>query len=83
MVPEQFFYLTMDGGFTAFFEALIDEIRNGLFLFSSPWDMFISALDVAVTTFAIYYILRLISDTRAWQLLKGLDRKSTRLNSSH
>lgn len=72
MVPEQFFYLTMDGGFTAFFEALIDEIRNGLFLFSSPWDMFISALDVAVTTFAIYYILRLISDTRAWQLLKGL-----------
>jgi diadenylate cyclase len=60
------------GSFSDFFQALLEEFRNGIFLFASPWDIFISCLDVAVTTFAIYYILKLLSETRAWQLLKGM-----------
>ncbi len=67
------FTLQMDGGgINEFFRALLEELQSGLFLFSSPLEIFIAFLDILVTAFALYYILRLISETRAWQLLKGL-----------
>ncbi len=71
-MPGTWINLTMNGGITEFLRALINELQNGLFLFSSPLDIFISLLDIGVTAFALYYVLKLISETRAWQLLKGL-----------
>ncbi len=55
-----------------FLESIINEIQNGLFYFSGPWDFVSAFLDIAVTTFIFYYVLKLISETQAWQLLKGL-----------
>ncbi len=72
MTTKSIFVLLSTGGFSDFINALMEEFRNGFFLFDSPWDLFVSFLDIAVTTFACFYILKLISETRAWQLLKGL-----------
>lgn len=52
--------------------AILNELQNGLFYFASPWALIASILDVLVTTLVFYYILILLSDTQAWQLLKGL-----------
>ena len=40
-------------------------------------------LDICVVAFIVYKILAFIRESRAQQLVKGIDRKSTRLNSSH
>lgn len=71
-MPELAWVAAVGSGLKDFIKALTEEFRNGLLFFSSPWDVFVSFLDIAVTTLALYYILRLISETRAWQLLKGL-----------
>lgn len=51
---------------------IIVELRQGFLLFGSPLDIFIMLLDVFVTTCLFYFILKLLSETRAWQLLKGV-----------
>lgn len=53
-------------------DGILNEIQNGLFYFTSPWNLLISVFDVLVTTLLFYYVLKLISETQAWQLLKGL-----------
>ena len=53
-------------------QTLSEEFRSGFLLFGSPLDIVVAILDILVTTFAIYYILRILADSRAWQLLKGL-----------
>ena len=42
-----------------------------------------AVLDILVVAYIFYKGYILIKETRAEQLLKGIDRKSTRLNSSH
>lgn len=41
-------------------------------IFARPWDMLRSLIDIAIVAYLLYRILRLISGTRAEQLLKGL-----------
>ncbi|NLB89319.1 MAG: TIGR00159 family protein [Syntrophomonadaceae bacterium] len=41
-------------------------------VFASPWDIIRSLLDIAIVAYVFYRILRLITGTRAEQLLKGL-----------
>ncbi len=59
-------------GMGQFFRDLFQDITNGLIFFGGPLDIVIAAFDVVITTFVVYYILRLLRDSRAWQLLKGL-----------
>lgn len=59
-------------GIGRFFQELFQDITNGLILFGGPLDITIAVVDVLITTLVIYYILRLLRDSRAWQLLKGL-----------
>lgn len=53
-------------------EMLINEFRSGVLLFSRPSDIFLMVFDVLFTSIVIFYILRLLSETRAWQVMKGL-----------
>lgn len=41
-------------------------------LFASPWNIIRSLLDIAIVAYVFYRLLRLITGTRAEQLLKGL-----------
>jgi len=41
-------------------------------VFASPWDIMRSLLDIAIVAYVIYRLLKLITGTRAQQLLKGL-----------
>ncbi len=59
-------------GIGQFFQELFQDLTNGLILFGGPLDIGIAIVDVLITTLVIYYILRLLRDSRAWQLLKGL-----------
>ena len=59
-------------GIARFFTELFQDLTNGLILFGGPLDIGIAVLDVLITTMLVYYILRLLRDSRAWQLLKGL-----------
>ena len=40
--------------------------------FDSPISILRVSIDVAIVSFAIYKLLVLIRDTRAWQLMKGV-----------
>ncbi|MDD4324450.1 MAG: diadenylate cyclase CdaA, partial [Eubacteriales bacterium] len=45
---------------------------DGLLFLGGPLDMFVSALDILITTLVFYFILKLFRDSRAWQLLRGI-----------
>lgn len=51
---------------------MVVELSQGFLLFGGPVDIVIMLLDVFVTTCLFYFILKLLSETRAWQLLKGV-----------
>ncbi|MGI6544994.1 MAG: diadenylate cyclase CdaA [Fastidiosipilaceae bacterium] len=55
-----------------FFRRLFFNLANGLFIFGNVWDIILVAVDVTVCTLVVYFILKLMRDTRAWQLLKGI-----------
>ncbi len=55
-----------------FFGLLVDEVRSGILLFSTPKDFLLMLIDVAITSFIYYSILKIMYQTRAWQVLKGL-----------
>jgi len=55
-----------------FFTQLFSSISSGIVFFGGPLDMVLNLVDIVVTTLVIYYILRLMADTRAWQLLRGI-----------
>ena len=48
------------------------SLSEGLLFFGGPLDVFLTLIDISVTTLIIYFILKLVRDSRAWQLLKGL-----------
>ena len=54
------------------FKRLVAEVSQGFLLFGGPLDIVAMLLDVFVTTCLFYFILKLLSETRAWQLLKGV-----------
>ena len=55
-----------------FWNALLNELQNGLFYFTGPMEMIAAVIDIVVTTLVVYHLLRLISNTQAWQLMKGI-----------
>lgn len=58
--------------FSRFIRGLLSDISSGWLLFGSPADVILMVVDVLVTSLAIYFVLKLMSDTRAWQLFKGI-----------
>ena len=55
-----------------FFSSVWEIISDGLLLFGGPADTFMAIIDILATTLVIYYLLKLMRETRAWQLLKGI-----------
>ncbi len=51
---------------------LFSDLSSGWLLFGTPADLILMVIDVLVTTLAVYFILKLMADTRAWQLFKGI-----------
>ena len=51
---------------------VVQNLRSAWLLFGSPADIALMALDILVTSLAVYFLLRLMADTRAWQLFKGI-----------
>lgn len=47
-------------------------LKDGLLFIGGPRDILLSLIDITVASIFFYFILRLIRDTRAWQLLKGI-----------
>jgi len=58
--------------FGDFFEALRYSLSDGLLFLGGPFDIVFSLLDIVITTFVIYYLLLILRDSRAWQLLRGI-----------
>lgn len=48
------------------------NLRHGWLLFGSPLDIARMVVDILVTSFVVFFILKVMSDTRAWQLFKGI-----------
>lgn len=55
-----------------FFRELKYSLSDGLLFLGGPLDILIAILDIVITTLIIYYILLLLRDSRAWQLLRGV-----------
>ncbi len=47
-------------------------VREGILFIGEPRDMLFAVIDIIVTTVFFYFILKLLRDSRAWQLLKGI-----------
>ena len=55
-----------------FFSNLFSDFTSGLLFFGGPFDITMAVVDILATTLVVYYILKILRDSRAWQLLKGL-----------
>ena len=51
---------------------LFNSITSGLLFFGGALDIVQAVADILVTTFVVYFVLRLMRDSRAWQLVKGI-----------
>ncbi len=55
-----------------FFSDMFQNLKSGLLFFGGPLDIVVAVLDVLATTLVVFYILKILRDSRAWQLLKGV-----------
>jgi diadenylate cyclase len=55
-----------------FVSDLLDSLASGILFFGGPLDIARAVADILVTTFVVYFVLRLMRDSRAWQLVKGI-----------
>jgi diadenylate cyclase len=55
-----------------FLSNLLNDLTSGLLFFGGPVEVIVAILDVLATSLVVYYVLKILRDTRAWQLLKGL-----------
>lgn len=55
-----------------FLKELFENLRTGILFFGGPYEIFLAMIDILITTLVIYFVLKLIRDSRAWQLLKGI-----------
>jgi uncharacterized protein (TIGR00159 family) len=60
------------GDLGQFVTDLLQDLTSGLIFFGGPLDIFLAVLDVLATSLVVYYVLKILRDSRAWQLLKGL-----------
>ena len=58
--------------FTDFIREVFSSLDSGYMFFGGPLDLVRYVIDILLVTFVMYSILRIIRDTRAWQLLKGV-----------
>lgn len=58
--------------FTDFIREVFSSMDSGYMFFGGPLDLVRYVIDILLVTFVLYSILRIIRDTRAWQLLKGV-----------
>lgn len=58
--------------FTDFIREVFSSLDSGYMFFGGPLDLVRYVIDILLVTFVLYSILRIIRDTRAWQLLKGV-----------
>lgn len=56
----------------AFFDELRYSLSDGLLFLGGPLDIAIAVFDIAITALVVYFILLLLRDSRAWQLLRGI-----------
>lgn len=68
--------MTANGDILSELGSIISDIfanfKSGLLFFGGPLDIVIAALDILATSLVIYYVLKVLRDSRAWQLLKGV-----------
>ena len=55
-----------------FISDLFRDMTSGLLFFGGVMDITVAVLDILATTLVVYYVLKILRDSRAWQLLKGL-----------
>ncbi|MBO4475027.1 MAG: diadenylate cyclase CdaA [Clostridiales bacterium] len=55
-----------------FVSEIFSSLDSGYMFFGGPLDLVRYAIDIILVTFILYNILRIIRETRAWQLLKGV-----------
>lgn len=55
-----------------FFISLFRSFSETVLFLGSAYDIAFAIIDVLVLTFIFYFILKIVRDSRAWQLLKGL-----------
>lgn len=55
-----------------FFNELRYSLSDGLLFLGGPLDLVIALFDIAITALVLYFILLLLRDSRAWQLLRGI-----------
>ncbi|MDQ2087346.1 diadenylate cyclase CdaA [Herbivorax sp. ANBcel31] len=54
------------------FREFFDSVILSVFDINSPWDIVKALIDVGIVSYVIYKIIKLVKETRAWQLLKGV-----------
>ncbi|MBO4926809.1 MAG: diadenylate cyclase CdaA [Clostridiales bacterium] len=57
---------------TDFIREIFSSLDSGYMFFGGPLDLVRYLIDIVLVTFILYNILKIIRDTRAWQLLKGV-----------
>lgn len=55
-----------------FFISLFRSFSEAVLFLGSAYDIAFAVIDVLVLTFIFYFILKIVRDSRAWQLLKGI-----------
>ncbi len=66
----------MDNGVMAeivdFFREIFTGLSSGVLFFGGPIDIFKYVIDILLITVILYNMIRILRETRAWQLLKGV-----------
>jgi diadenylate cyclase len=59
-------------GLGQFARNLLNDLTSGLLFFGGPLDIIVAIFDILATALVVFYVLKILRDSRAWQLLKGL-----------
>ncbi|AUG57242.1 MAG TPA: TIGR00159 family protein [Ruminiclostridium sp.] len=54
------------------FKEFFDSVILSLLDVKGPWDIVKSLIDIGIVSYVIYKLIKLVRETRAWQLLKGV-----------
>ena len=57
---------------TDFIREVFSSLDSGYMFFGGPLDLVRYVIDILLVTFILYKLLKILRDTRAWQLLKGV-----------
>jgi len=58
--------------FIDFVREIFSGLNNGFLFFGGPLDIFRYVIDILLITVLLYNLIRVLRETRAWQLLKGV-----------